>query len=140
MKLSENFTLAELTRTSTGLVNVPNKTEIENLTALCVNVLQPIRDKFGSVIINSGYRSHIVNRAVKGAISSQHVKGEAADIKLSDMRLVFNWIIDNLEYDQAIYEGGNDISPAWIHVSYRQGQNRKQALRMIKGKYIPYKK
>jgi zinc D-Ala-D-Ala carboxypeptidase len=139
MRLSPNFTLDELTRTSTGLVNVPNKAEIESLKSLCINVLQPIRDRFGAVTVNSGYRSPLVNRAVKGAPTSQHVKGEAADIKLSNMKLVFEWIMDNLEFDQLIYEGGNDLSPQWIHVSYREGKNRNEVLRMIKGKYYPYK-
>lgn len=140
MKLSKNFTLQELTRTSHNVENIPNEDEIYNLTCLVQKVLQPIRDNFGSVTINSGYRSPVLNRKIGGSTTSQHCKGQAADIKLKDMRKVYDWIIDNLIFDQLIYEAGDDTSPAWIHISYKNSDNRKQTLRMKNGKYYPYEK
>ena len=81
MRLSKNFTLAELTKTSVGLPNNPSDVEIERLKILCEKVLQPLRDDFNApIIINSGYRSQQVNKAVGGVPTSQHLKGESADI------------------------------------------------------------
>lgn len=134
MKLSENFTLEELTRTSTGLNNTPNTEEIENLRELVVNVLQPAREALGPIRITSGFRSPEVNKKVGGADSSQHTKGEAADLMMSGgNKRLLDWIIANVEFDQIISEfpdaNGN---PQWVHVSYSKGNNRNQTLKAIK--------
>jgi len=139
MKLSENFYLSEFIRSNTairrGIGNSPTQEVVENLERLAIKCLQPIRDNFGSVLITSGYRSFLLNRAIGGSSTSQHCKGEAADIRMKNMKEVFYWIIDNLDFDQLIWEAGDDKSPSWIHISYKETGNRKQILRMKKGKY-----
>ena len=143
MNLSENFTLAELIRTSTGLDNTPNEEQIENLRLLCVNILQPARDALGPIKITSGFRAPAVNAKIGGASSSQHVKGQAADLMMSGgQKKLLDWIIANVEFDQIISEfpdaNGN---PAWVHVSFAEGKNRMQKLKAIKSggktKYVP---
>ena len=88
MKLSKNFTLSELTKTDTGLLNNPNIIEEDFLKQLCVYILQPIRDNCGRIDISSGYRSKAVNDTVGGVDNSQHKKGEEADISPSQSTLL----------------------------------------------------
>lgn len=146
MNLSAHVTLAEFERSDAairfGIENKMNEFEIERAKELCENVFEPIRAHLNKPIkINSGFRSDAVNKRMGGAKTSQHVLGEAVDLDLHE-RGIFEWIIDNIDFDQAIYEGGNDVAADWFHISFRKGRNRKQALRMIKksGKtsYIPY--
>lgn len=138
MKLSENVTIAEFEATSKGLANKMNAVQIEAAKLLCEKVFQPLRKHVGKPIkINSGFRSLAVNKAVKGSSTSQHCKGEAMDLDLHDKAL-FVWIIDNLDFDQAIFEGGTENSAGWFHLSYKKFGNRKQALRMKNGKYSPF--
>ena len=146
MNLSAHVTIAEFERSEAavkhGIANKMNEFEIQRAKELCENVFEPIRAHLNKPIkINSGFRSAVVNKRIGGAKTSQHVLGEAMDLDLHDREL-FEWIIDNIDFDQAIYEGGNDSGADWFHISYRKGRNRKQALRMVKvaGKtsYIPY--
>jgi hypothetical protein len=148
MNLSKHVTRAEFERSETainhGIPNFMNEFEIQRAILLCQNVFEPIRAYVGRPIrINSGFRSVATNKRIGGASSSQHCMAEAFDLDLHDREL-FEWILDNVEYDQAIYEAGNDEKADWFHISYRKGRNRKQALRMIKkgGKstYVPYKR
>lgn len=129
MNLSKNFTLAELTTTSTGLPNDPTGTAIDCLTALATNILQPLRDHLQRPItVTSGYRSPEVNKAVGGKLDSQHGRGEAADIVVPGMapEAVAQTIIDlRLPYDQVIIERAN--GKAWVHVSYSP-RNRREVL------------
>lgn len=135
MKLSKNFSLRELTRSSTalrlGIDNNPNQEQLVNLTALACCVLQPVREEHGRVTINSGLRVLELNRAIKSGDNSQHVFGMAADLEapaISNFELA-KWIQDNLNFDQLIlefYEKGDPAS-GWVHCSYRtDGQNRKE--------------
>lgn len=135
MKLSKNFSLKELTRSSTalrlGIDNNPNQEQLVNLTALSCCVLQPVREEHGRVTINSGLRVLELNRAIKSGDNSQHVFGMAADLEapaISNFELA-KWIQDNLNFDQLIlefYEKGDPAS-GWVHCSYRtDGQNRKE--------------
>lgn len=137
MKLSENFALKEFEKSQTatrkGINNKADESIIAQLTLLCDNVLQPIRDQFGSVTINSGYRSPDLNTAIGGTARSQHCKGEAADIEVMglDNRDLANWIVDNLKFDQVILEGydGSDANAGWIHVSWKnETDNRNKPL------------
>jgi zinc D-Ala-D-Ala carboxypeptidase len=131
MNLSKNFTLEELTYTNTGLPNVPTEAQIARLTDLVTNVLQPLREQWGKPIrVNSGFRSDAVNKAVKGAPTSQHCKGEAADIEADNNAGLFQMIRQNYTFDQLIWEGGNDLQPNWVHVSYHAEENHRQVLRM----------
>lgn len=135
------FTIDELTRTSTGIVNMPTSVAVNNLSLLVKNVLDPAREAYGAPIrVNSGYRSPEVNshKDVRGSKTSQHLTGEAADITCSDNMKLFKILID-MEFDQLIYEHGDDKQPSWIHVSYREGNNRQQVLRARKsGKKTVY--
>lgn len=136
MKIGIYFNLNELTDTNTGLINNPNKDEIENLKLLVKNVLDPARKLLNSPIyVTSGYRSPLVNRKVGGSKTSQHMKGEAADIKCKDNAELFKLIKDNLNFDQLIWEYGNNIQPNWIHVSFSD-KNRNQILKFDGKKYI----
>lgn len=138
MNLSTNFTLEELTHSATairkGIDNTPSEEIILKLKDLCDNVLQPLRDHFGIIHVSSGYRCVELNKLIGGAKTSQHTKGEAADIKLpsGDNYLLFKYIEENLEFDQLIYEFGTDKQPQWIHVSFNEGHNRKEVLRAYK--------
>ena len=130
MNLSPHFTLAELTRTSTGLPNDPTPSQVAALTSLCVHVLEPIRALLGAPLrINSGFRSAAVNAAIKGAAGSQHMRGEAADIVPVgvDVETAMGLIAAaRLPVDQVIvYPRGG-----FIHVSYAaQRVNRGELLR-----------
>jgi hypothetical protein len=146
MNLSKHVTLAEFERSETainrGINNSMNEWEIERAKLVCENCFEPIRAKVGAPIrINSGFRSGALNRAIGGSTTSQHSLGEAIDLDLHDRNL-FEWIIDNVEFDQLIAEGGTENRFDWFHISYRKGRLRKQVLRMVKkgGKttYIPY--
>jgi len=138
--LSKNFSLDEFTRSKTanqlGISNNPGPIEIANLQALVTNVLQPLRDALKVPInITSGYRSKMLNKAIGGATSpiSQHTKGEAADIVSSNNARMFNYIKNNLPFDQLIWEAGNDSQPDWVHVSFRMSGNRYKILRYYPG-------
>lgn len=127
MRLSKNFTLAELTKTNTGIPNIPSDIEVERLRLLCNKVLQPLRDIYGSpIIVNSGYRSQQVNKAVGGVPSSQHCRGEASDITAGSRernRRLFE-ILKTMEFDQLI-----SYDYRFLHVSYTIcRENRKQIL------------
>lgn len=139
MNLTENFTLEELTETRHG-ENTPTAEHIENLKILAVEILQPLRNAVGQIVVSSGYRSERVNKIVGGATTSQHCKGEAVDIICKNNRQAFIYIANNLPFDQLIWEYGNDKAPSWIHVSYKRTGNRKQILRKEHGKgYEPFK-
>jgi len=139
MKLSKNFTLEELIHTNCGLLNIPNQEQSTNLKQLAVNVLQPLREKAGFAIkVNSGFRSFEVNKAAnKGKVlPSQHCKGEAADLDSEDNSELFSIIREELVFDQLIWERGNDVQPAWVHVSYKTQGNRGEVLKFDGKKYV----
>ena len=155
MQLSEHLSLAEVTRSETakrrGISNMPFEAHIANFKLLAEKVFEPIRNHFGKPIhISSGYRSAALNKAIGGAASSQHCSGEAIDIDMDGHaggvtnKMVFDYIKDNLEFDQLIWEFGTDANPDWVHVSYEStGKQRKQILKAVKKggatSYVPYK-
>ncbi len=130
MRLTTNFTLAELTVTTTGLPNNPTPAEIVHLRALAERILQPLRDDLRRpVLVNSAFRSERVNRTVGGTATSQHRLGQAADIRVEGMtsRALAQAIIDRgLPFDQLIDEFGR-----WVHVSYGP-RHRRQVLTAVK--------
>jgi len=136
MKLSENFTMAEFTKSQTaerkGIDNTPQGEHLEAARALFENVVQKVRDHFGPTVINSGYRSPALNEAVGGSATSQHCKGQAADIEVPGVANadLANWIVDNLDYDQVILEFYTPGIPdsGWVHVSYNTKGNRKSTI------------
>jgi len=137
MKLSKNFTLAEMLESQTARRHgideqfMPPAKVVDNLQALVKNILQPLRDKVGPISVSSGYRCKRVNTIIKGAASSQHLTGQAADIKGANNKALFDAIIEmKLPFDQLIWEFGTKANPAWVHVSFGP-RNRRQVL------YIP---
>ena len=140
VKLSENFSLQEYTKSQTatrqGLDNTPGEEHMVSAEALFQNVVQPVRDNFGVTVINSGYRGPALNEAVGGSSNSQHCKGEAVDIECPGTGNydVAKWIEENLDYDQLILEFYTPGIPdsGWVHVSYKTEGNRKQSLTAMK--------
>lgn len=143
MQLSTNFTLSEFTKSQTALRknidNRPDKESICNMKLLCDNILQPLRDKFGSIKITSGYRSTELCLAIGSSITSQHAKGQAADFEMfygipNNYELA-TYIKNNLNFDQLILEFYTSGIPTsgWIHCSYKSSDtNRKQILTSTK--------
>ena len=141
MRLTRNFTYEELCHSNVaerrGINNSPRTKEeekrvIENLKALCMEVLQPLRDFLGEpVVISSGYRCAELNKAVGGVRNSQHMKGEAADIHVENtehLLKIMHFIMDETDFDQVIWER-NRAGTQWVHVSYkREGVNRHQVM------------
>ena len=141
MKLSENFSLLELTKSQTaerkGIDNTPSTEHQENLESLCTHVLQPIRDHFSRVVsISSGYRSEALCLAIGSKTTSQHAKGQAADFEIYGLsnRELADWINETLNYDQLILEYWKEEDPnsGWVHCSYKSEGNRKQYLKAYK--------
>ena len=149
MKITAHFDLSEFTRSESakreGLDNTPTPEHLENIKILCEKVLEPIRARFGPINISSGYRGKMLNHFIGGAVNSDHCVGRAADIDMDDTGAgvtntdIFNYIKDNLDYDQLI----NEHNYSWVHVGYRLGANRKQTLDAVKEKgktvYYPHK-
>ena len=147
MRLSQNFWLNELTKSSTadrmGIANEPGIEEIVNLTVLTHHVLQPVREKFGVIAVNSGYRSPELNTKVGGSKTSQHCFGQAADFEQmgTPNAEVATWISKELDFDQLILEFYTKGKPnsGWVHCSFKKdGSNRQvitTALR-VKGKTL----
>lgn len=141
MKLSNNFSLAEMTKSDTALRldmdNTPGEEEIANMTALCENVLQKVRDHYGKgVKVNSGFRHPNVNKAVGGSTTSDHCKGMAADIEIPGVANadLAQWIVDNCDFRQVILEFYTPGIPdsGWVHVAYNPADNKKQVLTAMK--------
>ena len=142
MKLTENFSLNELTKSQTaerkGIDNTPSTEHQENLKSLCEMILQPIRDHFGQVVsVSSGYRSPELCVAIGSSTKSQHAKGEASDFEIFGVsnKELADYIDKNLDYDQLILEywkGEDEPNSGWVHCSYTNGNNRKQYLRAYK--------
>ena len=155
MKLSEHLDLSEVTRSESakrkGISNMPTEAHIANFKLLAEKIFEPIRTHFRCpIIISSGYRSKELNAAIGGSLTSQHCQGEAIDIDMDGStngvtnRMVFDYIKDNLNFDQLIYEFGDANNPDWVHVSYEStGNQRKQILKAIsvngKTSYTNYK-
>ncbi len=141
MKLSEHFSLEEMTRTSTGLPNAPSQGQIDRLKDLCASVLEPLRAEWGPVRIDSGFRSPDVNERVGGVPSSQHCLGEAADIVPldADLDVVYDWIVraSSLRFGQCIKEEKG--ASRWIHVSLPGSGRANQEALVFDGRvYRPY--
>ena len=136
MQLSKIFSLEEMERTQTaqrmGIKNKAGSGEIKNLTDLCYNVLEPCRAKFDKPIrISSGYRSEELCVAIGSKKTSQHALGMAVDMEIpseSNLKVAL-WIQNNVDFDQLILEYyTGEANSGWIHVSFHEGNNRKQVL------------
>jgi zinc D-Ala-D-Ala carboxypeptidase len=143
-KISEHISFREATKSQTairlGIENIPNDKIFARMKILADMVFEPLRKWYGKPIgIASFYRSQKINDAIGGAKASQHCMGEAMDIDADIYNngitntQIFNYIRENLDFDQLIAEGENeDGTFGWVHVSYRTTpENRKQVLRIV---------
>lgn len=156
MKLSENLELTEVIRSESakrlGIKNIPTEQHIKNIKLLAENIFEPIRKNFRVPIrISSGYRNAVLNSAIGGSINSMHCTGEAIDIDMDgnsygiSNKNIFDFIKNNINFDQLIWEFGDKNNPDWVHISYKaNGNQRKQVLiaNKINGKttYKPYER
>jgi len=125
---SKYFTFNELIVSSTGLLNIPDAKQLENMQELVTNILDPLRSMYGKPITtNSVFRSKAVNKMVKGSTTSDHMRGMAADIDTKyDNKILFDLIKKNFKFTQLINE--RDFS--WIHVSYDKNNLKCQILKL----------
>jgi len=141
MNISEHISLKEALRSNTakrlGIDNMPNNETLITMQITAQHVFEPLRNHFNEPIyISSFYRSPELNTAIGGSTKSQHCKGEAIDIddvysKATNADF-FNYIKEKLEFDQLIWEFGNNEQPDWVHVSYNLGKNRMRILKAVK--------
>lgn len=153
-KLSAHISWKEATYSNTatrkGIDNSPSPDQVGNMIELATNVFEPLREWVGEPIrINSFFRSLELNRAIgSSSTTSQHLANNGAAMDIDDdyctktNREMFDYIKDNLPYDQLIFEFGTMDAPDWVHVSYKSEGNRKQVLRAVRVdgrvKYLPY--
>lgn len=143
MKISNHLSLLEVSKSNTasrkGIDNTPHGEHLNNLISLAQNIFQPIRNHFGApIFVSSGYRSEALNKAINGAKNSQHCKGQALDldndaVEYPTNKQIFDYIKENLNFDQLIWEFGTEENPSWVHVSYKdEVNNRGQVLKAVK--------
>ena len=139
--ISEHISYLEAVYSGTAkrnnLKNVPDEKQLERMRVLASNIFEPLRNHFGvRIYISSFFRSAEVNKVVGGSEYSQHVMGEAMDLDAElyggiTNKQIYDFIKDNLDFDQLIWEYGTDEEPEWIHVSYTTRRpNRKQLIRI----------
>ena len=142
IRLSKNIALSEMVKSARqerlNVDNSPSDIHLVNLTHLAINILQPVRNQFGVITINSGYRSPALNAKVGGSKTSQHCNGQAADFESFSTPNpdLAKWIAKNLEFDQLILEfyDGKNPNSGWVHCSYNLMGNRKKILTALKTK------
>ena len=136
MHITDNFSLEEFTRTTTGLPNEPNSEATEYIIQIA-HILQKVRDEYGQPInVTSGYRSKEVNEAVGGAKNSDHLYGAAADITCTRMDIVWEILCrycasKKIQLRQLIWEYGTQYSPSWIHLSINNKHNKTKNNEML---------
>ena len=132
------------TATRRNIDNIPNDYQLANMTAVALNIFEPLREWVGGPIkINSFFRSPDLNTAIGGSSKSQHCEGRAIDIDDTfghkTNAEMYNYIKENLNFDQLIWEFGNDTNPDWVHVSYvsdEQNRNRCLKAERVNGKAV----
>ena len=142
IRVSKNFALSEMVKSATAerlnVDNSPSDIHLVNLTHLAIHILQPVRDQFGVITINSGYRSPALNAKVGGSKTSQHCNGQAADFESFSTPNpdLAKWIANNLVFDQLILEFYDGVNPnsGWVHCSYNLMGNRKKIMTALKTK------
>ena len=148
IRVSKNFALSEMVKSATAerlnVDNSPSDIHLVNLTHLAIHILQPVRDQFGVITINSGYRSPALNAKVGGSKTRQHCNGQAADFESFSTPNpdLAKWIANNLVFDQLILEFYDGVNPnsGWVHCSYNLMGNRKKIMTALKtGGKVVYK-
>tara|TARA_Y100001937_G_C6932366_1_gene246601 strand:+ start:55 stop:516 length:462 start_codon:yes stop_codon:yes gene_type:complete len=142
MKISDHITYAEAIHSQTakrkGIDNTPNPNQVETMKLTAEKIFEPLRKWVGGPIkVNSFFRSAELNTAIGGSKTSQHCKGQAIDIDdvygNKTNAEMYNWIKNNLNFDQMIWEFGTDMNPNWVHVSYvSEEDNRNKCLKAYK--------
>lgn len=142
MKITEHITYNEACHSFTakrlGISNIPSEYQMWNMVVLATEIFEPLREWVGGPIkINSFFRSTDLNQAIGGSSKSQHCEGRAIDLDdvygYKTNAEMFEYISKNLDYDQLIWEFGDDNNPDWVHVSYVDNDtNRKRNLRAVK--------
>ena len=142
MRISKHISYNEAVHSNTakrrGIDNTPNEEQLYNMTKVAHNIFEPLRLYVGGAIkINSFFRSEELNKAIGGSSKSQHCQGCAIDIDdiygHKTNYEMFEYIRENLDFDQLIYEFGDATNPDWVHVSYvSTGDNRNRVLRAVK--------
>ena len=148
MKISKHISIEEAIKSQTairyGINNYPNDEELANMVLVAQHCFEPLREWYGKPIgISSFFRCKELNRRIGSKDTSQHLAGSVSGLNESAMDIdadiynngitnkqIFEWLRDNVEFDQLIWEYGTDDEPAWVHVSYRLNGNRKQVLRI----------
>lgn len=150
MRISEHVSYSEATRSQEavryGIDNIPTPEDILRMNKVAERCFEPLRRHHGKpIFISSFYRSPELNKKISGSETSDHCKGRAIDIDADyfDNGMtnaeMFYWLKENVEFDQLIWEYGDDKNPAWVHISYRSKfENRKQVLRASKNGYTYY--
>ena len=121
-----------------GIENEPDEKQLENMRLVAEKIFEPLRNYVGKPIkINSFFRSPDLNKAIGGSSKSQHCKGQAIDIDdtYGNMKNygMYNFIKENLDFDQMIWEFGDDENPDWVHVSYvSEEENRNRCLKAVR--------
>lgn len=140
LKISKNISFKEGTHSDTAtrrrIKNEPNEEQLKAMKTLAKKVFEPLRENFGEPIrVNSFFRSIALNKAIGGSRTSQHCAGEAIDIDATNgitNKKLYDYIKKNLDFDQLIWEFGNDKNPDWIHVSYKSTkENRNRVLKAV---------
>ena len=142
MRISKHISYKEATQSQTavrkGINNEPDAYQLQNMQVLAEKVFEPLREHFGvPIAINSFFRSQKLNKAIGGVAGSQHTQGRAIDVDDTlggvSNKQMFEWIKANLDFDQLIWEFGNDNNPDWVHISYvSESENRKRVLKASK--------
>ena len=133
--ISDREGVYSTTATRRGIDNTPDKEHLNNMKLLAEKIFEPLRKWVGGPIrINSFYRGPELNKAIGGSSKSQHCKGQAMDIDDNGCHKtnaeMYAWIKDNVEFDQMIWEFGDDDNPNWVHVSYvSPEENRNRCLK-----------
>ena len=136
--ISEKEGVYSITATRRGIDNIPNSDELNNMRLLAEEVFEPLRAYVGGPIkINSFFRCPELNTAIGGSSKSQHCKGQAMDIDDTFGRMtnaeMYHWIKEHLDFDQMIWEFGDDENPDWVHISYvSENENRNRCLRALR--------
>jgi zinc D-Ala-D-Ala carboxypeptidase len=144
--VSKYLELKDVTRSLSakrlGIDNSPTPEHLQNIKKIGENIYDPLVVHFKNTIgVSSGYRSAALNKSIGGSKSSQHMTGEALDLDQDGLnngvtnKMIFDYIRENLDFDQLIWEFGDSTNPDWVHVSYESsGKQRRQVLKAVRSK------
>ena len=134
--ISKHITFDEATKSPTairnGIKNEPNSVQLANMKLVAEKCFEPLRAWYGKPIkVNSFFRCDALNKLVKGSPTSEHVSGNAIDMDAgsrAENKKLFDWCKANLKFNQLIYEYGDATGPDWVHISYKENNNKQQIL------------